>query len=88
MLKQDPTIDHIQRRPCGPLPAEMLKALQLTGFVPCEYGPDDDPCEICGVSQRQLYFGNQTAFDAREGDLWCGHCLLAFAEKLEDDFES
>lgn len=45
---------------------------RLTGYAICEFPPDDDPCESCGQSDKQLYFHGPT--DA--GSYLCRECVV------------
>jgi hypothetical protein len=56
----------------------LLKALDVTGFVKCEFEPDNHPCEHCGKKQKQLYFGNRDYWDSREGDYYCADCVIDY----------
>ncbi len=55
------------------------EALVFTGFVKCEWGPDDTGCDYCKTPNRQLYFGNKDYWDSREGEYWCGECVMSLA---------
>ena len=63
--------------------AALLSALKATGFEACEEG---GTCEKCGKESATLYFGNPDYWDCREGDCWCGACVLALNETNERDY--
>lgn len=50
--------------------------LLATGFEPCQFEPNNDPCDQCGNRGRQLYFGNRDYCDSREGDYYCKSCVI------------
>lgn len=56
--------------------ALLSDALKDTGFEVCEWEPDDTACEKCGKSHVQMYFGNHSYWDCREGDYWCESCVV------------
>jgi len=66
---------------------DINKVLKETGFEICEFPPDEDPCENCGLIRKQLYFQGPT--DA--GRYYCLHCIieeykanLEFEKELEE----
>jgi len=70
---------------------QLNEALAFTGFAKCEWGPDDTTCDRCKTPNRQLYFGNQNYWDSREGDYWCGECVMSLAiecQEINRDMES
>ena len=63
--------------------AALLSALKATGFEACEEG---GTCEKCGDKNATLYFGNRNYWDCREGDYWCGACVIALNDTNERDY--
>lgn len=59
--------------------------LEIAGFEQCEFGPDSDPCDSCGERHRQLYFGNRCYFEPRDGDHFCGECVLNLVDQIIAD---
>ena len=55
-------------------------ALEQTGFEWCEFPPDHDPCEKCGKTWVQLYFGNRNSMDCREGEYRCAKCVIELCQ--------
>jgi hypothetical protein len=58
------------------------QAQELTGFVKCEFPPDNDPCESCGKTNLQHYF--QGPIDA--GRYFCEECVIE--EALDNQYVS
>ena len=63
----------------------LLAAMKTTGFKACEYG---GVCEKCGKVSATLYFGNPDYWDCREGDTWCGQCVIDRHTTNEQDYAS
>jgi hypothetical protein len=61
-------------------------ALNEVGAVICQFGPDDDECQLCNVSQKQLYF-IKTSYFENEGDYYCADCIKLMAEQCASEFE-
>lgn len=61
---------------------QLEQALAFTGFVKCEWEPDDTTCDRCKASKRQLYFGNKDYWDSREGECWCGECVMGIYSEI------
>jgi len=53
----------------------MREALRMTGFIICEFEPDNDPCECCGKSQVQLYWRRSDPF-SMDGSYFCDQCVI------------
>lgn len=50
---------------------------QMTGFVICEFPPDNDPCESCGEPNKQLYY-----LGPRDAATYlCRECVVRLYEK-------
>lgn len=62
---------------------ELEEALELTGAVICEFGPDEDECETCGEAQKQLYY-IRTCYEVDEGEYHCEDCIKKKPEEWED----
>lgn len=52
------------------------------GFAEC---CSSGECEKCGETS-ELYFGNSNFWDSREGDYWCGKCVLEMHLHNERDY--
>lgn len=65
--------------------SDLLEALAGTGFVVCKFGPDEDECQECDRPHQQLYFGNPSYEDCREGDYLCADCVIALHKSNEED---
>jgi hypothetical protein len=63
----------------------IVEAVKALGFEECE-SDEDDACEKCGKPCQPLYFGNADYWDCREGDYWCGQCVLKFHEANQQDY--
>jgi hypothetical protein len=50
---------------------------KMTGYVLCEFPPDNDPCESCGEEGKQLYFHGPR--DA--GSYLCRECVVDLFQK-------
>jgi len=67
--------------------SELQDALAQTGFVRCEFEPSEhDTCDRCKKPSQQLYFGNRSYWDSREGDYWCEGCVIAEA-RIAQEFD-
>jgi hypothetical protein len=61
---------------------EINEACELTGFVICEFEPDEDPCDECDKTGKQLYYC-RTDYWTEEGEYFCADCVIAQAEDNE-----
>ena len=59
---------------------ELKQALEITGFEKCEFGPDSDPCENCGMCEQQLYY-RRTSYWENEGEYNCETCVVEHAKQ-------
>lgn len=66
---------------------EIDQALEETGFVKYQFGPDSDPCEKCEVTHKQLYFGNACYEYPNDGDYYCADCVIDVAKSNRDYIE-
>lgn len=57
------------------LSAELDVALKATGFVACEFPPDEDPCECCKKTGVQLYWRSCDPF-SQDGRYHCAQCVI------------
>ena len=57
-------------------------SVEALGFSEC---CSSGECERCGKT-ADLYFGNTNYWDSREGDYWCGKCVLEMHLQNEKDY--
>ena len=62
------------------------KALEFTRFEICRFPPNQDPCEACRQTEKQLYFRPfSAAVDGREGQYYCIDCIIQEMEDFQRD---
>lgn len=65
---------------------ELDKALEITRFEKCEFGPDDETCEKCRKPNLQMYY-RRTDYWENEGEYFCQGCVINEAVAIESLIE-
>lgn len=65
---------------------KLKKALEIVNFSKCDFGPDSDPCDKCGKTNRQMYY-RRTDYWENQGEYFCSSCVVKAAEEIESLIE-